>query len=563
VAAATRSMAASMAGDAICPGVVTDATLRTYWRAADTTSSAVAGGSRPRRGVMFRHMSSTIRRSAAVRVARYPSAVTLFDTWAGEAMGIRDLYRRVSVAIARGLRGEVWVRGEISALREKNRWCFVTLAEPARDGHEADASLDVVIWRAAWSRIGAQLADRGLALREGMTVSLRGQVVLRPGTGRIQLDCSMLDTDALLGEMAARRMALRRTLAAEGLLDANRRRPLALVPLRVGLVASRDSQGYHDLRNVLDASGYAFVLVERPVTVQGPGAPGEVAAAVTSLGADAVDLVVVVRGGGARADLDAFDSELVARAVAQVAVPVWTGLGHTGDRCLADDAAAASHATPTACAQALVARIAEFERGVGERARRIEALARRCGAAASEQLEGRRRIVVRSAAAQLDRHGDGITRRTGELQACARRRISAEAAAITGHAQHLPRTAGATVDERLGRLHLQASTTSRLARRDLERGEDGLRATAGSIGVATRRAVDGGERELAATQRVLVAFDPARQLERGWSLTLDEGGGLVRRSSELRSGQRIISRFVDGDRTSVVEVDDAERGTQP
>ncbi len=486
---------------------------------------------------------------------QYPSTVTLFPTGPAEAPGIRDLLRKVSVAIAKGLRGPVWVRAEISVLRPRGSSCFVTLAEPARDTTEADATLDVVIWRTAWARIQAQLDERGLALREGMTVSLRGQVGLRPGTGRLQLDCSALDTDALLGDLAARRLALRRALAAEGLLEANRQQPLGPVPLRIGLVASHQSQGYCDFRDVLTASGYAFEVVERSVVVQGPGAPGGVAAAIVTLGAAAVDVIIVVRGGGARADLDAFDSEVVARAVAGAPVQVWTGLGHTGDRCLADETAAAAYPTPTACAQALVARIAQFETAVGWRVRRLQELARRCDGAAHDQLRRRQTSLARSAAAQLDRHGDGTARRADDLRLSARRAVFGAHFALTASAERLPRLAGSLIDDENARLQWQASTVVRAVMFDLVRSEERLRNTAGQTESAARRALGDAERELGGTRRVLLAFDPTRQLERGWTLTLDEGGSLMRSASGLRSGQRITSRFIDGDRTSVVDTE--------
>jgi len=479
--------------------------------------------------------------------------VTLFPTGPAEAPGIRDLYRKVSVAIAKGLRGPVWVRAEISVLRPRGSSCFVTLAEPARDAGEVDATLDVVIWRTAWTRIRGQLDERGLTLREGMTVSLRGQVGLRPGTGRLQLDCSALDTDALLGDLAARRLALRRALAAEGLLDTNRRQSLGPVPLRVGLVASQQSQGYRDFRDVLIASGYAFVLVERPVVVQGPGAPAGIAAAVVSLGGAAVDVIVVVRGGGARADLDAFDSEMVARAVASATVQVWTGLGHTGDRCLADEAAASAYPTPTACAQALVARIGQFEAAVGARVRRLQELARRCDSAAHDHLHRRRTSLARSASAQLDRVGDAISRRADDLRLSAERSVAGAGMVLAASAERLPRRAGELLDDGAGRVHTKASTVARVATFDVVRSEERLRTTAGHVDGSVRRSVADGERDLDATRRVLVAFDPTRQLERGWTLTLDEAGTLVRSAAGLRQGQRITSRFVDGDRTSVVE----------
>ncbi|MGI8776633.1 MAG: exodeoxyribonuclease VII large subunit [Acidimicrobiales bacterium] len=520
---------------------------------------------------------------------------------------MRDLYRKVSVAIAKGLRGPVWVRAEISVLRQQNSWCFLTLVEAARDSTESDATLDVVIWRTAWTRIAGQLEERGLALREGMTVSLRGVAGLRPGTGRLQLDCSALDTDALLGELAARRLALRRALAAEGLLDANRRLALGPVPLRIGLVASHHSQGYQDFRNVLLASGYAFVVVEKPVVVQGLGAPAGVAAAIADLGpsgplsgmpgpsgplsgmpgpsgplsgmpgpsgplsgvpgpsgplsgvpgpsAAAVDLVVVVRGGGARTDLDAFDSELVARAVAMAAVPVWTGLGHTGDRCLADDVASASFPTPTACAQAIVSRIARFDAAICERARRLPELARRSDRSARDLVDGHRAALARSTAAQLDRHGDATAHRAATLQLSAKRAVSGARLALAASAERLPRLARAGVGERTDQVRQQAAAAGRAAVSDLDRGEDRLRTSARQVATSAQRTLADEQRELAGTQRVLIAFDPTRQLERGWTLTLDEAGTLVRSAADLHPGQRVTSRFIDGERTSIVEAE--------
>jgi len=449
-----------------------------------------------------------------------------------EVWGIRDLYRRVSVAISKGLRGQVSVRAEVRALNDRGDHCFLTLAEPARDSRESEAVLNVVIWRAPWARIRSQLDGQGLTLAEGMTVTLRGDVRLGPpGTGRLQLECSGLDTAALVGEMAARRRALRRTLAAEGLLDANRGRPLAPLPLRVGLVASHHSQGYRDFRGVLAASPFAFVVTEQPVAVQGLSAPAAIASAVAALGGAGVDVIVLVRGGGAREDLAAFDSELVARAVAAAPVPVWTGLGHTGDRCLADDVCAASHATPTACAQALVSLVAQVDRDLGARVQRLRRLGRRAGEAAEERLAVSRRLLTRSAAASLDRAADGAMARERALRQATGRALAVAGAGVTRSAARLPGLAGAA----------------------LEREAEAVRRRAEGAGRAVASRLRDGDEAVVGCRRVLAAFDPVRQLERGWTLTVDGDGALVRRAASLRSGQRITTRFLDGSRTSVVD----------
>lgn len=446
-------------------------------------------------------------------------------------LGLRDLHRRVSIAISRELRGPVWVRAEIGEMNERNGHCFLTLAEPARDGNEGDASLDVVIWRTAWDRIRRQLDERGVALRKGLTVTFRGELRLRDGSGQLQLKCTSLDTDALLGELAARRLALRRRLAAENLLDANRRLPLHPVPLRLGVVASTHSQGYHDFCAVLVASRYRFDLVVEPVVVQGTSAPVTIADALVLLGSRDVDLIVVVRGGGARADLDAFDHELVARAIATAPVPVWTGLGHTGDQCLADEVAAASHATPTACAHALVATVDAFVRDLDARARRVTALAAQCTAAADERLRANRRALASCGRAQLDRHADrGATRSVGLRRA-------ASAVLTRG---------SATLDRSIERL---PGATGVIIAREQER----LQSATGRAKPAASRALAARGGEVLAQQRVLSALDPSRLLERGWTLTLDETGRLLRSAGQLRTGQRIVSRFADGDRSSVVQ----------
>lgn len=446
-------------------------------------------------------------------------------------LGIRDLHRRVAVAISREMRGPVWVRAEIDRVYEHNGHCFITLAEPARDATETDATLDVVAWRPAWARIRRRLEERAIGLRPGLTVTLRGELVMKDGAGLVQLRASDLDTDALLGEVAARRMALKAALAAEGLLEANGRRILAPLPLAVGVVASPASQGYRDLRGVLDGSGFRFALHLEAVVVQGLAAPAAVASAVARLAGSAVDVIVVVRGGGARADLDAFDSEAVARAVAASPVPVWTGLGHTGDRCLADEVAHTSHATPTACAHALVALVRAAADGVAGRASRLGDLAERTSAAAAVGLAARRRLLSTCAASHLGRHHDRAVERAGVVRRAAARALHRAEAGLAATAARLPPTGLAALDRRGDRL---AAAGARLR-------STGPRALARDEGLVS------------AHRRVLAALDPDRQLERGWTLTLDADGALVRRAAAVRAGQRLITRFADGERASVVE----------
>ena len=139
-------------------------------------------------------------------------------------------------------------------------------------------------------------------------------------------------------------------LTEAGLVGRNAALAFPLVPLRIGLVASRGSAAWHDVRHELEGSGIGFRLAHVDVRVQGEEAAAAVASAVRTLSRRPLDVIVIVRGGGSRTDLAAFDDERVALAIARAPVPVLTGLGHEVDRSVADHVAHTAYKTPTACA---------------------------------------------------------------------------------------------------------------------------------------------------------------------------------------------------------------------
>ena len=174
-----------------------------------------------------------------------------------------------------------------------------------------------------------------------------------------------IDPAFTLGRLAADRDRLLRLLDAEGLLGRQAALSRPLVPLRVGLVTAGGSAAEHDVMDELRRSGLGFRVVRADARVQGPTAPRSVAWGLRAVAARGADVVLLVRGGGATTDLAAFDSEVIARAVAGLDTPVLTGIGHDIDRSVADEVAHAAYKTPTACAQAVVADVLAFEGRLG------------------------------------------------------------------------------------------------------------------------------------------------------------------------------------------------------
>ncbi|MCB1006829.1 MAG: exodeoxyribonuclease VII large subunit, partial [Acidimicrobiales bacterium] len=281
----------------------------------------------------------------------------LFDTDALDTLTVSELSTRIGAVIRKGFGGPVWVEGEIHGLsRPASGHVYFDLVEPSATGRRQAASVPVVLWESDKHGVNQTLKQSGAGLRmtDGLAVRIRGTVSFYNAQSRVQLQMSAIDPAYTLGRMAAERDRLLQALAAEGLLDANARRPLPAVPLRVGLVTSDGSAACEDFLHELEASALGFRVSVVHARVQGNLAAATVASALRVAADQDVDVVALVRGGGSRSDLAAFDSELIARAIAHLPVPVLTGVGHETDDSVADAVAHTRYKTPTACAAGLV-----------------------------------------------------------------------------------------------------------------------------------------------------------------------------------------------------------------
>ena len=397
----------------------------------------------------------------------------------------------LNAAIADALRGtlpsSVWVRGEVSHFHASaNGHAYFELLEKdgRRDG--VRAKIHVALFRTDRANVNRALRDAGVRLGDGVEVRIRGRVELFSPQGRLQLIMIAVDPVFTVGLMAANRARLLQTLADEGLLRANAVHPLPMVPLRVGLVTSGGSAAYHDFVHELEASPYAFRVALCAVRVQGAAADRRVAYALRQLMALDLDVVVVARGGGSRTDLAAFDSEVVARAIAAMPVPVVTGIGHEVDRSVADEVAHTVAKTPTAAAAMLVDRVAGFDHVLQTVSHRV------------------------------------VTR----------------AGAACDQARH-----------RVDRFQHRAVARGRAGTRDAQRA---LAARQQSILAAARRATRDALRRVDTDEVRLRALDPRRVLERGYSITRDASGAVIRSGAAVTPDAILVTEVADGTITSRV-----------
>ncbi len=413
--------------------------------------------------------------------------------------------------------GEVWVRGEVAGLRPSGRHVYFELCDTGEEG--AGGKLPVALYASQARVVERQLAHAGLEIADGVELRIRAGLGFYPPQGRLQLKMVAVDPAFTVGQLALSRERLLAALRADGTLATQAALPAPVVPLRVGLVTSRGSAAHHDVLHQLEAAGCAFQLVLADARVQGEGAVASVVDALRNLWRShqrvPLDVVAIVRGGGARTDLAAFDDGAIARAIAKMPMPVWTGVGHEIDRSVADEAAHTVFPTPTAVGAALRA---GAEAGVADLGRRRQRLAVALT------------IVLDAEVQQLLARGERLERARDAAMGVAAARLA----------------------ER--RRRLRAGLAAVLA------GERARLELAGSrLPQAVTRAVAAEVAHLAVVGRQLDALDPARVLARGFSVTRGPDGQPVTDVGQLEEGALLTTQLAVGAVRSRV-VDDEGQG---
>jgi exodeoxyribonuclease VII large subunit len=314
----------------------------------------------------------------------------------------------------------IWVEGEVTEFRRQQGWqsVFFTLKD-STDG----ACLSVSMPRGRFDGLRLDLAD-------GMTVHVFGRPELYEARGVFQLRALSIEPLGL-GAILAGLERLKRKLAAEGLFAPERKRPLPVLPRRIGVLTGNEAAAKRDFVTAVQTRFPATNLLVAQTYVQGQAAPAAIAATLQTLAREPeVDVIVLTRGGGSFEDLLPFSDERVVRAVAECVVPVVSAVGHEQDTPLCDHAADVRASTPTAAARLVV----PDERELRERLDTARsALARGAGAAlerARSSLTRDRERLDRAPALLVERKRAGLEGLAGRLQALSPQKTLARGYAI-------------------------------------------------------------------------------------------------------------------------------------
>jgi exodeoxyribonuclease VII large subunit len=442
------------------------------------------------------------------------SAVRIFS--------ISELNRAVRNLLEDGI-GQVWVRGEISNLRKQS------------SGHQYFSLKDASSQIACVLFANTAKRMRGVRIEDGREVQAFGRLSVYEARGQYQLVIETLQEQGL-GALQAKFEALKAKLSAEGLFDSDRKRALPAFPRTIGVVTSPTGAAIHDFLHVLHRRMPGIRVILHPVRVQGRGAANEIAAAIRDFGKAGalpeVDVIVVTRGGGSIEDLWEFNEEAVARAIGASPIPVVSAVGHEIDFTIADFVADVRAPTTSAAAEILAADGLQVLRA-------IETQFLRLSRAVLGPLQMRLATLgalERSALfREPQRRVEQLSWRTDE----AHTRLTQ---ATTGRLQQFRRIQQHA--EQVLRMH-QPGALIRRTREAVARA-DAVLAT------AVRRSATQTRQRLERLESLLEAFSPAATLARGYTITTDAAGNILRSAEKLGYGHPIRTRFPDGEVSSSV-----------
>src|SRR5437763_933594 len=283
----------------------------------------------------------------------HPLLLSLFDESERRPLSVTELTMQVRSTLEARF-ASVWVEGEISNFKmaASGHWYFTIKDESAQ--------LHAKCFRGVNGRIRFRPAD-------GLQVRVRGRLTVYEPRGDYELIVEGLDPVGA-GALRVAFEQLRARLTAEGLFDEALKRPLPLLPRRVGIVTSPTGAALRDILHVLTRRTRTVNVIVAPTRVQGTGASREIARAIALLNAhhraalaagqfdETIDAIIVGRGGGSVEDLWAFNEEEVARAIRASQIPIISAIGHETDVTIADFAADVRAATPSAAAEIVAAR---------------------------------------------------------------------------------------------------------------------------------------------------------------------------------------------------------------
>lgn len=440
---------------------------------------------------------------------------------------LSQVARSIKKALERATANKTWlVKAEILSISPGigSKTVYIDLVEEA-EGRQ-NAKMRGIIWASNGQRILEELGDEAKQiLKPGSEVVFSARIQFHERYG-LALHIERIDLRFMLGELERRKQITTARLKEMGAMAWNQRMPLADLPQHIALVGSRGTSGFRDFATKVTEHPQQFRMRidVHQSSVQGVSAAEELVSGIKAAEATHPDLIVLVRGGGGKLDLDAYNDFEVCQAIARSTVPVWTGIGHESDLVVADLVAHTAWKTPTEVAVGVLER---FELAAEAMAAAREGI----GQAATEWLANRH--------AELDQHGEAMEWASKQI-------IQHHRQELKGLQRLLRIQAPALIAQHQRTLNEFRNTLKRTGAYAVDRSQQELRHCHQRIQRAASRQLTERKVLLAHFGRTLEAIGPEQTLQRGFML-LEKEGQVLSRAAHVTAGDQLKIKACDGE----------------
>ena len=353
-----------------------------------------------------------------------------------QALTLYELNKEVRSVLQSTLRDSYWVQAELAEVNvNRSGHCYVEFVQKAKKGNTFVAKARGNIWANVYAFLAPYFEQQtGQRFAAGLSVLVEVEVTFHEVYG-YSLNVIDIDPTYTLGDMARRRKEILDQLEADGILNDNKELSMPELPQRIAVISAPTAAGYGDFCNQLrtNPAGYVFYTKLFPAVMQGSQTEESVIQALDAIAQDVelFDVVVIIRGGGATADLASFDTYPLAASVAQYPLPVITGIGHERDDTVLDLVAHTRVKTPTAAAEYLINRVEEsaslledlshalvtsVQQRIQEEKMRLQQLTAALPAAYTRHQTGEERVLNRLSHRMALAVSEGVARRKHALQ---------------------------------------------------------------------------------------------------------------------------------------------------
>ena len=429
------------------------------------------------------------------------TTLTLFE--------LNSLVRQV---IEGTLSQEYWVEAEVSECRENKGHCYLELIQKDERSATPIARASARCWASKWNVIRPYFErTTGQRLHAGMKVLLKVYAQFHEAYGFAWI-VTDIDPNYTLGDMARKRQEIIRQLKEEGIFDMQKELYLPLFCQRIAVISSQTAAGYGDFVNQLASNDFHLQFTTRlfPAVMQGDQIEASVIKALNAIyqQVDDFDCVVIIRGGGAVADMSGFDTLALAENVAQFPLPIITGIGHDRDECVLDMVSFLRVKTPTAAAAFLISHLKEVLDAVND---------------AQDRITGHAQQKLSVLKAQLSAMAEVLPRVFSTIRTRQEARLDSLYSRFVNHAQQRALNFRLSIDSLATRLPILLEHRMMKEKHQLQLLEEKTK-----------------------------SLDPALLLRRGYSMTMKDGR-IVRDATQLQAGDEIETRLEKGTITSIVK----------